>query len=127
MTTIDVAPGLRPVVDPLRLEQIVSNLLSNARRHGRSPVDLSARPFGDGGVEVRVSDGGDGVPDRYQDSLFTQFASGPRSDSVGLGLWLVAVLAEMHGGGARYETVDGRPTFVVTLSGQVASVPPSST
>lgn len=127
VTTIDVAPDLRPVVDPLRLEQIVSNLLSNARRHGRSPVDLSARPFGDGGVEVRVSDGGDGVPDVYQDSLFTQFARGPRSDSVGLGLWLVAVLAEMHGGGARYETVDGRPTFVVTLSGQAAPVQPSST
>lgn len=123
--TFDVAPDLRPVVDPLRLEQIVSNLLSNARRHGRSPVELAARPHGGAGVEVRVSDGGDGVPDVYQDSLFTQFAGGPRSDSVGLGLWLVAVLAETHGGGARYETVDGRPTFIVTLPGPATSVQPS--
>lgn len=115
--TIDSTPDLQATVDPARLEQIVTNLLSNARKHGRPPVSLCARRLGDTGLEVRVSDSGDGVPDEYQDSLFTRFASGPRTDSVGLGLWLVDVMTQAHGGGATYTTVDGRPTFVATLPG----------
>lgn len=115
--TIDVPRGFRAQVDPARFEQVVVNLLSNARRHGRPPVTLSARPLGDSGVEVRVSDSGEGVSPEHLEELFTQFASGPRSDSVGLGLWLVDVLATAHGGEATYISADGSPTFIATLPG----------
>ena len=112
---IDAPAGLRATLDPARLEQVVTNLLSNARRYGRPPVVVRARPLGDAGLELHVSDAGDGVPAEDRGSLFTPFAGGPRQDSIGLGLWLVDVLATAHGGGATYDDVEGRPTFTVTL------------
>jgi signal transduction histidine kinase len=127
--TIDSPSDLHAFVDPARLEQIATNLLSNARKHGRPPVVIEARPWMEQGVQIRVSDTGEGVPESAQDILFTAFTSGPRTDSVGLGLWLVALLAEAHGGHASYTTVDGMPTFVVQLPGadsaaETASRPP---
>lgn len=119
---IGSATDLRAFVDPARLEQIVTNLLSNARKHGRPPVSVDARPLPDRGVEIRVSDHGHGVPADREDGLLGQFASGPRADSVGLGLWLVALLARAHGGDASYATVAGRPTFVVRLPGVAADL-----
>lgn len=114
---IDAPADLHATVDPARVEQIVSNLLSNARKHGEPPVVLAAQPLGDTGVELQVSDAGEGVAPEHRDSLFTQFAGGPRHDSVGLGLWLVNVLATAHGGDVAYATVEDRPTFTVTLPG----------
>lgn len=114
---IESPDELRAFVDPARLEQVVTNLLSNARKHGRPPVTVTSSALPDRGIEVRVADSGDGVPDEQHADLFSQFSSGPRADSVGLGLWLVAMLAEAHGGGARYVTSDDRPTFVVRLPG----------
>lgn len=114
---VDVPDDLHAVVDPARFEQVATNLLSNARKHGKPPVAVSAQPLGGDGVELHVSDAGDGVPPEYQAGLFTQFSSGPRKDSVGLGLWLVDVLAAAHGGRAVYATVARRPTFTVTMPG----------
>lgn len=114
---IDAPADLRATVDPARVEQIVANLLTNARKYGRPPVVLTARPLDHAGLELRVSDVGDGVAPELQDSLFTEFSGGPRRDSVGLGLWLVHVLASAHGGHATYATVVQRPTFTVTLPG----------
>lgn len=118
---IDAPADLHATLDPARLEQVVTNLLSNARRYGRPPVVVRARPLGAAGLELNVSDAGDGVPATDRDSLFTPFAGGPRQDSVGLGLWLVDVLATAHGGRATYDHVEGRPTFTVTLPGPSAT------
>lgn len=120
---IDAPTDLRATLDPARLEQVVTNLLSNARRYGRPPVVVRARPLGEDGLELQVSDAGDGVPEKDRDSLFTPFAGGPRQDSVGLGLWLVDVLATAHGGRATYDGIEDRPTFTVTLPGP--SAPPT--
>ena len=114
---IDAPAELHTTVDPARAEQIVTNLLSNARKHGKPPVVLTARPLNDAGVQLHVSDAGDGVAPEHRDSLFTQFAGGPRQDSVGLGLWLVDLLAAAHGGRASYAIVEEQPTFTVTLPG----------
>ena len=115
--TVECPAELRAHVDPARFEQIVTNLLSNSCKHGRPPVTVTASALPDHGVELRVADSGDGVPEEEQAGLFQQFASGPRADSVGLGLWLVAMLADAHGGGARYLGDTDRPTFVVRLPG----------
>lgn len=114
---IDAPDDLHATVDPARVEQIVANLLTNARKYGRPPIVLTARPLDRAGVELRVSDAGDGIAPEHQESLFTQFSGGPRRDSVGLGLWLVDVLATAHGGQATYATLEERPTFTVTLPG----------
>jgi signal transduction histidine kinase len=112
---VDIDPGLRARVDPARLEQVLYNLTTNDLRHGTAPVVLSATAAGDT-IEVRVRDHGAGVPEGEVDRLFDRFSSADHSPaSVGLGLWIVRLLTEAHGGDVRYE--DARPgaVFVVRL------------
>lgn len=115
---IAVPEGLRAKVDPQRFEQILTNLLSNAFKHGLPPVEVSASARPDGGITLRVTDHGEGVPSDERDALFSPFATGSRADSVGLGLWVVDTLAVAHGGSAVYDPdEEGRPSFVVELAG----------
>lgn len=99
-------PGksLRLVVDPLRLAQVLANLLINAAKYtdpgGR--IELDAR--GDGGeLLVTVRDNGIGISAEMMPRMFTLFAQGlpalERSEGgLGIGLSLVRGLVELHGG-----------------------------
>jgi signal transduction histidine kinase len=112
---VDIDRTLLARVDPARLEQVLYNLTSNALRHGAAPVVLSATADGDA-VELRVRDHGVGVPDLEVDRLFDRFSSADHSpQSVGLGLWIVRLLTEAHGGDVRYEDAAPGATFVVRL------------
>jgi PAS domain S-box-containing protein len=102
---------LHVVADPVRLTQMIDNLLVNAFRHGEPPVDVSARAVGDV-VEIVVRDSGAGVSEEQQGRLFQRFETGS-SRGTGLGLFLVRELARAHGGDATYRPSDGG--FVVTL------------
>lgn len=112
--TVDVDPGLRARVDPRCLERMLVNLVSNAVRHGRPPVAITASAD-DREVVIRVSDHGDGISDDLQATLFEPFAVGSRADSVGLGLWVVRQLAEGQGGRADYATHGGLPSFEIAF------------
>jgi len=90
--------------DPARLEQIVSNLLTNAVKYtpagGR--IRLNARRT-DTDVVISVSDTGIGIPPEKLPAMFELFTQGERSldrreGGVGLGLTIVRNLTEMHGG-----------------------------
>lgn len=109
-------PGAVVRGDPDRLAQALENLLTNALRHGRPPVEVSARHDGDR-VLVQVADHGAGVAPRIRPRLFERFATGLTSGGTGLGLFIVRELARAHGGEARYlEPGPGRPgAFVVDL------------
>ena len=112
---VDVDPGLVVRGDADRLEQVLFNLTSNALRHGRPPVVISAAAA-PGGVEVAVEDHGDGVPDADVPFLFDRFSTADTSpQSVGLGLWIVHTLVGAHGGQVRYEPCAAGARFVVTL------------
>lgn len=100
------AAGPLPVHgDPVRLEQIVLNLLSNAAhytpRGGEVTLSSGAR---DGAAEVRVRDSGRGIPRDMLDRIFEIFtrAGEPSPAGVGgglgIGLTVSRRLAEMHGG-----------------------------
>lgn len=115
---VTVDEGLRATVDPGRLEQVVANLVSNAVKHGRPPVEVVATAVGPD-LELRVTDRGDGVPLPERPSLFRPFSVGTKTGSVGLGLWVVRTLVESHGGTVGYEPVDGQPSFVARLPGAV--------
>jgi heavy metal sensor kinase len=88
--------------DPGRLEQALGNLVDNAVRHGRGPIEISAQPRGDM-VEVHVRDRGPGFPPRFAARAFDRFA---RADDAhgeggtGLGLTIVRAIARGHGGDA---------------------------
>jgi PAS domain S-box-containing protein len=103
--------GLTVHADPVRLTQMLDNLVLNALRHGQPPVEISARRDGDG-VEITVRDGGDGVSAELQGRLFERFATGS-SRGTGLGLFLVRELARAHGGEASYRPED--QAFVLAL------------
>jgi PAS domain S-box-containing protein len=108
---VEAEPGLVVRADPVRLAQIVDNLVLNAVRHGRPPVRIRAR-WTDENAEIVVQDDGGGVSEELQKRLFERFATGSHHGT-GLGLFVVRELARAHGGDATYRPVDG--AFVVTL------------
>jgi len=89
--------------DPRLLRRMIRNLLENARRHGAPPIDLLVKPG-----EIRLCDGGPGVPEAERERIFEPFYS---KHGTGLGLALVRQIARRHGGEARCEG----SCFYVTL------------
>lgn len=102
--------------DPDRLEQILVNLLTNALRHGRPPIEITADRHNHERAEIAVRDHGPGVPPDQQPSLFEHFSTTDTAPgSVGLGLWIVRQLVEAHDGTIRYQPADPGARFVVQL------------
>ena len=119
---LDAAPVL-VLGDAVRLQQVISNLISNAVKFtpsgGRVGVRLTA---GAGQVEICVTDTGDGIAPKLLPQIFTRFARGTRGSrrphgGLGLGLSIVHRLVELHGGSIRAESpgIGRGATFVVTL------------
>ena len=92
-------------VDPLRVRQVLSNLVSNALRYAPagSEVGVDARLLGsgerlDGRLEVWIADHGPGIDPAIRDRLFERFAKAADSRGSGLGLAIARRLVEAHGG-----------------------------
>jgi signal transduction histidine kinase len=104
--------------DPLRVRQILRNLISNAIRYGGPHVVLSTLVRGDQ-IEVTVWDDGDGVPAEDEDTIFLPYrrsASGQRHpSSVGLGLWICRQLATAMRGTLSYSHDAAGTALVLTL------------
>jgi len=82
------------------LSRMVRNLIENARRHGRPPVEIDVSR--DHGVAVvEVTDAGEGIPETEREQVFRPFHR-LRGDAqgTGLGLALVRQIARLHGGDA---------------------------
>ena len=97
---VDAPDDLRVSGDPLRLRQVLGNLLDNALRHGAGDVTLTARPA-DGGVGFEISDRGPGFPDGFADRAFERFTRADDARSrggAGLGLAIVSSIVDAHGG-----------------------------
>lgn len=113
-----------PVVvggDPLRLQQIVANLLANARVHTPTgtAIDVHLRAEG-GDAVIDVIDAGPGIPEPLQQTVFQRFARGDSSrsratGSSGLGLAIVQALVDAHHGSISLESAPGRTAFSVRL------------
>ncbi len=90
--------------DPTRLEQIVTNLLTNAYRYGGDEIRIVS-DAGAGGVVLSVEDNGEGVPVDIVPQLFDPFTRGRNSSGTGgsgLGLAIVQMLAEACGANVTY-------------------------
>jgi CheY-like chemotaxis protein len=124
---------LQLTVDPLRISQVLSNLLGNAAKYtppgGR--IELSARASADT-LSLGVKDSGIGIPPEALAQIFEMFWQ-VRDDTahpqggLGIGLALVKSLVELHGGGvqARSEGVGRGSELVVHLPvDREAHVPP---
>ncbi|MBE7187423.1 SpoIIE family protein phosphatase [Jatrophihabitans endophyticus] len=119
------------LVDREMWSKIVLNLLSNALKatfEGGVQVALSAGAD-DGAVTLTVTDSGIGIPPAEQERLFERFhrvagAALRTHEGSGIGLALVAELAELHGGTvAVSSSVGAGSVFTVTLPGNAVRAP----
>ena len=100
-------PDDPPVVraDAERMAQVLYNLLHNAAKYTKAGgrIRLEADRV-DGGVAFRVADDGPGIPDDMREAVFDIFTQvrrdgdGEVASGLGVGLWLVKRLVELHGG-----------------------------
>ena len=109
--------------DPLRLEQMLSNLLGNAYKYGAAPYSVRVRPDGEHTL-IDVVDHGAGVPEEFRDRLFQEFARA--NDAVatgtGLGLYVVRTLARAQGGDVTYRPGEvAGSAFTIRLLADAAS------
>jgi PAS domain S-box-containing protein len=86
-------------LDADKLDQIISNLLDNAVRHGSGQVVIAIGPLADPpGAVLTVTDEGEGIPPERQNQVFRKFWRGNRRGGTGLGLYIVKGLVDAHGG-----------------------------
>ncbi|MFI6036606.1 ATP-binding protein [Streptomyces sp. NPDC051315] len=93
--------------DPDKVDQVLSNLIENAVRHGEGTVTIDVTPAaspreGEDGenaaTSVTVSDEGTGIPEESMNRVFTRFWRGSKRGGTGLGLYIVKGIVEAHGG-----------------------------
>jgi len=94
---IDHLPDLN--ADRDELVQVFLNLLLNAVQaiDGPGTITITARPHGEGGVQVEVADTGCGIPPEALEEVFKPFYS-TKTKGTGLGLAIVRKIVEAHGG-----------------------------
>ncbi|HEX8704588.1 MAG TPA: GAF domain-containing protein [Myxococcaceae bacterium] len=131
---LQLSEEARGLWDRLRLDQVVTNLLSNAMKYGRgNPITLSTDVVADR-VRLRVMDGGIGIAPEALSRLFNRFeraVSERNYGGFGLGLWITRQIIEAMGGRIHVASELGvGSTFTVELplhSTTAAAAPPART
>ncbi|ABC80143.1 sensor histidine kinase [Anaeromyxobacter dehalogenans] len=116
---LDVEPGLACEGDRLRIEQVLTNLASNALKYGAGrPITIGLRREG-GRAVLRVRDRGIGIPPADLERIFGRFERAHEArhyGGLGLGLWIAREIVEGSGGTICAESAPGEgATFTVSL------------
>ena len=107
--------------DADRIEQLLTNLVSNAIKHSCEDGTVEVSLTRDGAcARIEVRDRGAGIPVEFRDRIFGKFAMADGSDSrsrggTGLGLSIAREIATHHGGSVGYQDRDGGGTIFFTL------------
>ena len=117
--TVSGLDAQRGTWDRLRLDQIVTNLLSNAMKYGTGqPIEITVTGTPDA-VRLEVRDHGIGIEPEHQSRIFDRFeraVSGRHYGGLGLGLWIVRQIVDALGGSIRVRSAAGEgSTFLVEL------------
>ncbi|MFJ7337942.1 sensor histidine kinase [Streptomyces sp. NPDC101110] len=119
---LDLPDEPAPVpADAARLQQVLVNLLGNARTHTPPGTTVTARVQRRGHwLCVDVEDNGPGIPAELLPHVFERFARGDSArsranGSTGLGLAIVQAVASAHGGAVTVDSAPGRTVFTVHL------------
>jgi signal transduction histidine kinase len=111
-------------IDPLRIEQVVTNLIDNAIKYSPEggQIDITLGCSASGEVQLAVRDHGVGVPPEHRPHIFDRFyqahAGGPLTSmaGMGLGLYISRQIVELHQGTIEAQfPEEGGTRFVVTL------------
>src|SRR6185503_4634320 len=111
-----IAEELAVEADPVRLAQIINNLIANAYKYGDnySPIRVSAAATADGFGRIEIVNAGAGIPIEEQAGIFRPFSraqtAGRSVPGAGLGLSIAKLLVEMQGGRIAFDSAPGRVT-----------------
>ncbi len=111
-----IAEELAVEADPIRLAQIINNLIANAYKYGDnySPIRVSAAATTDGYGRIEIVNAGPGIPPEERENIFRPFSRAPNIGrsvpGAGLGLSIAKLLVEMQGGRIDFESAPGRTT-----------------
>jgi PAS domain S-box-containing protein len=119
----DISAGaLVAKVDPLRIQQVMRNVLANAIKFSPEggTIEVRADARAEGTLEFAVRDHGPGIPPNELESIFEAFVQSSRtkdgSGGTGLGLAICRTIVQAHGGRIHAEPAEGGGSrFVVTL------------
>ncbi|HEX5416139.1 MAG TPA: ATP-binding protein [Chloroflexota bacterium] len=100
---VRAAPGVHSLVDPLRLEQVISNLIDNAIKYSPNGgvITVDVTKSSDGGTTIHVADQGAGIPLEQRARIFDRYYqahAGSYLSGLGLGLYISRQIVEQHGG-----------------------------
>ncbi|MFF4314586.1 HAMP domain-containing sensor histidine kinase [Streptomyces sp. 900105755] len=115
--------------DAARIQQVLINLLGNARKHTPPGTTVTARIQRRGPwMCVDVEDNGQGIPPDLLPHVFERFARGDSArsrstGSTGLGLAIVQAVATAHGGAVTVDSVPGRTVFTLYLPALAPAAP----
>jgi signal transduction histidine kinase len=119
--TLQATASLQAWIDPLRLEQVLANLLDNAIKHSPhgEPIVVTLSQPTPGTLELTVGDRGVEIPIEARNRIFERFFQARSDDAtqgLGLGLYVSRQIVELHGGRIQADfPTEGGTRFVVTL------------
>lgn len=118
---LDAPARVNALVDPIRIEQVLTNLLDNAVKFSpsHSTVRVQVGQSEDGTAFVSVTDKGIGVPVEHRDRIFDRFYQAhadAHTSGMGLGLYIGRQIVELHGGRLEAEFPDdGGARFTIRV------------
>ncbi len=118
---LTVPPALEAVIDPLRMEQVIVNLVDNALKYSPdgTAVEVEVSTPTPGQFRLAVSDHGSPIPAELHQLIFDRFYQARATDTqggLGLGLYISRQIVDLHNGQIFVETpVSGGNRFVVLL------------
>jgi signal transduction histidine kinase len=113
---LDLPPELRCSIDTVRIEQILSNLISNVLKHAPgSPIYVTMVARGEDRLTISVRDEGPGIPPENQQRIFEQFGRTAErySGGLALGLWISKQVVEALDGTIRVVSAAGKGTELI--------------
>ena len=111
--TYDLAPDAPVLADRIQIQQVLINLLKNAREASAAPCRIEiATALRDTHLEVRVSDRGAGIPAAILPEIFESFVTSKPQGS-GIGLSISRTIVEAHGGHIRAANRPGGGASIV--------------
>jgi signal transduction histidine kinase len=116
---VNAVRPMRGLWDRERMDQVITNLISNAIKFGvGKPIDVTLEPI-EGGARLSVHDHGIGIDSKSRDRIFERFeraVSTRHFGGFGLGLWIVRQIVEASGGTISVQSEIGSgSTFIVEL------------
>lgn len=105
--------------DPVKIEQVIANLVGNAIKYGnKQPVEVSARKIDDYAL-IQVKDHGIGIPVEKQGEIFKPFSRGVAKnefEGLGLGLYIASQIVKAHKGEITIVSEEGKGSlFTIKL------------